>query len=141
MKKLGRHVLAEFTNCDREILDNTELIKAKLSESARRSGATIVKTVFHRYNPHGVSGVIVIAESHISIHTWPEYGYAAVDFFTCGDRVDPMLACQYLQEALGAKEAQIREIARGIPSEHDEILAHKPEEEEQFTSATTQAVH
>ncbi|MFQ5607605.1 MAG: adenosylmethionine decarboxylase [Candidatus Zixiibacteriota bacterium] len=127
MKKLGRHILAEFTNCDCAILNEIEEIEHQLTESARRSGAAIVKSVFHRYNPHGVSGVIVIAESHISIHTWPEYGYAAVDFFTCGERVDPLRACEYLQQSLGAGAAQIIEIARGIPSENDEILAHKPE--------------
>ena len=100
MKKLGTHILAEFTECDCGILDNTELIKKYLTEAARISGATIVQSVFHRYNPHGVSGVIVIAESHISIHTWPEYGYAAVDFFTCGDTVDPRKACEHLQASL-----------------------------------------
>ena len=127
MKKLGRHVLAEFTNCDCTRLNNIEEIEKHLTESARQSGATIVKSVFHRYNPHGISGVIVIAESHISIHTWPEYGYAAVDFFTCGESVDPMRACDYLQGALGAEKAHLTEIARGIPSSSDEILAHKPQ--------------
>ena len=130
MKKLGRHVLAEFTNCNCTLLNSIEKIEKHLTESARQSGATIVKSVFHRYNPHGVSGVIVIAESHISIHTWPEYGYAAVDFFTCGESVDPMRACGYLRNALCAGEAQITEIARGIPSASDEILAHKPESAE-----------
>lgn len=131
MKKLGRHVLAEFTNCDCTCLNSIEDIEKHLTECALQSGATIVKSVFHRYNPHGVSGVIVIAESHISIHTWPEYGYAAVDFFTCGESVDPMRACRYLQNALGATDTQvdahITEIARGIPSSSDEILAHKPQ--------------
>jgi S-adenosylmethionine decarboxylase proenzyme len=126
MKKLGTHILAEFTNCDCSTLDNTELIEKHLTASARASGATIVQTVFHRYNPHGVSGVIVIAESHISIHTWPEYGYAAVDFFTCGDTVDPRKACEHLQSALGASDAHTTEVDRGIPSSRNEILAHKP---------------
>lgn len=126
MKKLGTHILAEFTNCDCKTLDSTELIEKHLTASARASGATIVQTVFHRYNPHGVSGVVVIAESHISIHTWPEYGYAAVDFFTCGDSVDPRKACEYLRIALGASDAHTTEVDRGIPSSHDEVLAHKP---------------
>lgn len=126
MKKLGRHILAEFTNCDCKTLDCTELIEKHLTASARASGATIVQTVFHRYNPHGVSGVIVIAESHISIHTWPEYGYAAVDFFTCGEAVDPRKACEHLKSALGASDAHTTEVDRGIPSSTNEILAHKP---------------
>ncbi len=129
MKKLGRHVLAEFTNCDTVSLNDAAKIEQWLNESARKSGATIVKSVFHHYNPHGVSGVVVIAESHISIHTWPEYGYAAVDFFTCGDNVDPFLACDYLTEALGAKEVFTREISRGIPSKTDSVLPHKPQVE------------
>ncbi len=126
MKKLGRHVLAEFTNCDRQSLNDSAQIEEWLNESARKSGATIVKSVFHHYNPHGVSGVVVIAESHISIHTWPEYGYAAVDFFTCGDNVDPFKACDYLAEALNARDVFTRELSRGIPSKTDSILPHKP---------------
>jgi S-adenosylmethionine decarboxylase proenzyme len=85
-----------------------------------------VETVFHRYNPHGVSGVIVIAESHISLHTWPEYGYAAVDFFTCGEAVDPYKAHDYLKDKLGASAAQVNEVRRGIPSSVDEPIEHKP---------------
>lgn len=131
MKKLGRHVLAEFTNCDKTALDNVADVERCLLQSARASGATIVKSVFHQYNPHGVSGVIVIAESHISIHTWPEYGYAAVDFFTCGDRVDPMKACESLKQSLKAEFAHTTEVSRGIPSEFDEVLPHKPAELEQ----------
>lgn len=126
MKKLGTHILAEFTDCDCALLNDIELIKKHLTAAARVSGATIVQSVFHRYNPHGVSGVIVIAESHMSIHTWPEYGYAAVDFFTCGDSVDPRKACEHLRNALGAGGAHTTEIERGIPSSIDEVLDHKP---------------
>lgn len=128
MKILGRHILAEFTGCDRRLLDDQNAIETILTEAARRSGATIVSSVFHRYNPHGLSGVIVIAESHISIHTWPEYGYAAVDFFTCGERVDPWLGCRHLKEHLNCAEMHTREMMRGIPSLEDEIIPHKPAE-------------
>jgi len=126
MKKLGRHILAEFVGCDQNALNDLAYLEKQLNESVRRSGATIVKSVFHRYNPHGVSGVVVIAESHISIHTWPEYGYAAVDFFTCGERVDPWKACRFLEEALSADDVIAKEEPRGIPSCEDEILPHKP---------------
>ncbi|MCK5126928.1 MAG: S-adenosylmethionine decarboxylase proenzyme [candidate division Zixibacteria bacterium] len=126
MKKLGKHLLAEFSDCDKKLLNDIEAITVILNESARQSGATIVKTVFHEYNPHGLSGVVVIAESHLSIHTWPEYGYAAVDFFTCGERVDPWKGCRYLKKALNCKSMQTRELARGIPSETDEVIPHKP---------------
>ena len=126
MKQLGRHVLAEFTGCDTEILNSIEQVKTALLEAARQSGATIVDSVFHQYNPYGLSGVVVIAESHISIHTWPEYGYAAVDFFTCGDQVDPWKACRYMKEKLACLEMHTQEISRGIPGGPDEIIPHKP---------------
>lgn len=125
MKILGRHLIVELADCDCSILNDSDLLKRYMEEAVRRSGATIVDSVFHRYNPQGVSGLVVIAESHVSIHTWPEYGYAAVDFFTCGT-VDPTVACKYLQEALCAGQAQIRDLKRGIPSATDERLAHKP---------------
>jgi S-adenosylmethionine decarboxylase len=125
MKILGRHLIVEYSDCDRAILSNVELLETHLKESVRKSGATIVRSVFHEYNPQGVSGVVVIAESHISIHTWPEYGYAAVDFFTCGQSVDPYKAHEYMKEALQSRNAQVQELRRGIPSEIDEIIKHK----------------
>ena len=126
MKILGRHLIVEYTDCDAAVLDNMKLLEEHMNESVRRSGATIVKSSFHRYNPQGVSGVVVIAESHISIHTWPEYGYAAVDFFTCGDSVNPYKAYEYMKEMLKAGNAAVSEFKRGIPSADDEIIAHKP---------------
>ncbi len=126
MKILGRHLVAELTGCNRKTLDDMGLLETYLNEAVRRSGATIVKSVFHRYNPQGVSGVIVIAESHISIHTWPEYGYAAVDFFTCGDAVDPYKAYEYLKEHLESESAHVTDLNRGLPSATDEKIDHKP---------------
>jgi len=126
MKILGRHLIAELAECNRNTLDDLQLLEKYLNESVRRSGATIVRSVFHRYNPQGVSGVVVIAESHISIHTWPEYGYAAVDFFTCGDAVDPYKAYEYLKEKLGSGHSHLSELKRGLPSTTDEKIDHKP---------------
>lgn len=128
MDILGKHLLVEFTDCDREALNDLKRMEKILVEAAQKAGATIVDSVFHLYNPHGVSGVIVIAESHMSIHTWPEYGYAAVDFFTCGERVDPWIACHYMNEQLGGS-MNTREINRGIPGDVDRIIPHKPESE------------
>jgi len=125
MKILGRHLIAEYADCNGGKLDDLEHIKQSLLEAVRRSGATIVNSVFHRYAPQGVSGVVVIAESHMSIHTWPEYNYAAVDFFTCGQTVDPYLANEYLKHALGSTKATVTEMPRGIPSTSHEILDHK----------------
>lgn len=125
MKILGRHLLVELSDCDRALLNDQERLETAMCEAVRLSGATIVETVFHRYNPQGISGVVVIAESHMSLHTWPEYGYAAVDFFTCGDTVDPYKAHEHLKRLLCAGHAQVREIRRGIPSPIDETIDHK----------------
>jgi len=126
MKILGRHLIAEYIDCTPGKLDDITYLERCLLEAVRRSGATLVKAVFHRYAPQGVSGVVVIAESHMSIHTWPEYNYAAVDFFTCGQSVDPYLANEYLKEMLGSPNACVTEISRGIPSSADEVIEHKP---------------
>jgi S-adenosylmethionine decarboxylase proenzyme len=126
MKILGRHLIAEYVDCAPERLDDATYIEKCLLEAVRRSGATIISSVFHRYAPQGVSGVVVIAESHMSIHTWPEYNYAAVDFFTCGTAVDPYKANAYLKEMLGSSNAWVTEVSRGIPSDSDEIIQHKP---------------
>ena len=127
MRILGRHLVVEYARCSKALLDDERLIEQHLVEAVRQSGATIVRSVFHRYAPQGVSGVVVIAESHISIHTWPEYGYAAVDFFTCGQVVDPYKAHDYLKRVLGSVEASVTELPRGIPSEREEIINHKQE--------------
>jgi S-adenosylmethionine decarboxylase len=115
MKILGQHLLVEFYDCNRAVLNSQALIRAHMEDAARKSNATIVKSVFHAYNPHGVSGVVVIAESHLAIHTWPEYNYAAVDLFTCGEGVDPYVAFECLRESLGAAEFTVREFHRGLP--------------------------
>lgn len=125
MKILGKHLIVELTDCDGSVLNDVTRLERYLNEAVRRSGATIVKSVFHRYNPQGISGVIIIAESHISMHTWPEYNYAALDFFTCGNCVDPYRAFEYMKEKLGAGEASIKELKRGLPSADDQIIKHK----------------
>ena len=114
IEQLGRHILAEFYNCDEEILNNHQLIEQYMNEAAIKAKATIVKSVFHMFNPWGVSGAVVIQESHLTIHTWPEYGYAAVDLFTCGDEVDPWLAFAHLKDKLNAEKTETLEIPRGI---------------------------
>jgi len=82
--------------------------------------------VFHQFNPHGVSGVVVIAESHFSIHTWPEYGYCALDIFTCGEQIDSDLALQFLKQAFKAKSMSIVELKRGTLDVPEGELKHKP---------------
>src|SRR5690554_8041555 len=102
MQTYGRHLLMEYQGCDREILNNPEQLKEWMFRAAQASGATVVADVFHSFSPCGPSGVLVLQESHLSIHTWPENGYAAMDFYTCGD-CDPfeghLVLCQGLKPA------------------------------------------
>jgi S-adenosylmethionine decarboxylase len=114
MNALGRHILAEIYGCDAEILNNRELIERIMVESALKAGAEVREVAFHKFSPQGVSGVVVISESHLAIHTWPEFGYAAVDVFTCGERVDPWDACNYLTEKFNAKHMTANEVQRGL---------------------------
>lgn len=114
MHSLGRHLLLELYDCSSEILNNLETVKATLVEAAKRAEATIIDVVFHEFNPFGISGVVVIAESHLSIHTWPEYRYAAVDIFSCGETLKPAEAAAYLVEQFGASRASCVEVKRGV---------------------------
>ena len=85
-----------------------------MEAAATEAGATVVEKAFHQFNPHGVSGVVIVAESHLFIHTWPEYGYAAVDIFTCGDSFVPQEAADYLIERLRSQNPSVTELQRGI---------------------------
>ena len=107
-------MLLELYDCDPEAINNLEVVKASMVEAAKRAQATIVDVVFHEFSPVGISGVVVIAESHLAIHTWPEHRYAAVDVFSCGDVLQPELAADYLVEQLGAARASVVELQRGV---------------------------
>lgn len=111
---LGRQLIAELYDCDAARLTDRELIERAMNDAAREAGATIVDSVFHLFNPHGVSGVVIIAESHLTIHTWPEFGYAAIDVFTCGETIDPAEAVDRLAIALGAGHHSVTEVNRGF---------------------------
>ncbi len=113
MNSLGRHLLAEFHGCEANLLNSPGRIERLMNEAARLSGATIVQSVFHVFSPHGVSGVVVVEESHLAVHTWPEHRYAAVDYFSCGD-VDCDVAVRYLAENLTASRVETKEIQRGV---------------------------
>ncbi|MEX0600450.1 MAG: adenosylmethionine decarboxylase [Rhodothermales bacterium] len=131
MQALGRQILVEFYDCNRDTLNNEDDIRSILLEGVRRSGATIVSDTFHTFSPHGVSGVIVIAESHVAIHTWPEHGYAAVDIFTCGETIDPWVIQKYLEEHFEADNVSSMEMKRGLfPTR----VSHKPMLEEEMTA-------
>ena len=113
LETLGRHILVEFYNCNEETMKSPELIEKFMNEAARRANATIVNSVFHHFNPYGVSGAVIISESHLAIHTWPEYKYAAVDLFTCGDMLDPLAAFTLLKMKLKAERFDLKKVFRG----------------------------
>lgn len=113
MASLGRHILVEFIGCDSMVLNDVALIEQGMVEAARKADATVINSTFHHFSPFGVSGVVVIQESHLAIHTWPEYQYAAVDLFTCGDQIDPWISFDYLKKAFGAKNYSALEMRRG----------------------------
>ena len=114
MNALGKHLLLELKDCDKEVLNDIAFLKGALLTAASECGATVLAESFHQFSPQGVSGVVVIAESHLFIHTWPEYSYAAVDIFTCGDSVQPNKAAQLLVRKLGSQNHSIVEMRRGI---------------------------
>jgi len=114
LNALGRHLLLELKICNEEVLDDLNFLRDCLNEAAIQSGATVVGESFYHFSPCGVSGVVNIAESHIAIHTWPEYRYAAVDVFTCGDDVDPEKAARWITERLEAQNHSLIELRRGI---------------------------
>lgn len=113
MNSLGRHILVEFYGGSAEILNDVLLIEASMLNAAQESGATIITSQFHRFPPIGVSGFIVLQESHFAIHTWPEYGYAALDLFTCGFAVNPWIAYDLLKKAFEANHGSTLELNRG----------------------------
>ena len=117
MKALGTHIIVELSDCNSRTLSDVDQVTNILVTAAKEANAEVLQTAFHRFTPQGVSGVVVIAESHLSIHTWPEYGYAAMDIYTCGDHTDPWKACRYAAEKFQAKQMLTTEVRRGLPDE------------------------
>ncbi len=121
---LGVHYLLELKDCDPQRLDDVQSVKRIFLEAARRSGATIIDMTFRKFSPQGISGVVIIAESHFSIHTWPEYRYAAVDIFTCGD-IDALSAVGYMIEQFKAQNPSFVLLKRGLLSTQFEDLQYR----------------
>lgn len=113
MESLGKHILAEFYACDAAAINDVRIVEETLLNAAKVANANVIGSSFHLFEPHGVSGVVVISESHLAIHSWPEYAYAAVDIFTCGEDVDPMVAFEYLQTHFKTKNATYQIVQRG----------------------------
>ena len=123
---LGHQLMVEYYGCAPKSLNDLDHIRCSMIEAAQATGATVVGEVFHEFNPHGISGAVVIAESHLAIHTWPEYGYAAVDFFTCGEEIDPFRGFDLLREKLTAERFEVQEFFRGRIEPLYGKLPHKP---------------
>ena len=136
---LGRHLLVELHGCHPDSLKKVDVVKDILVGAARACGATIVDVAFHEFNPFGVSGVVVIAESHLSIHTWPEYRYAAVDIFTCGDVIKPERAVAYIASRFRCKGPSVVEMKRGLIPGMTGKLAHKVASDGKLTEAVADA--
>lgn len=126
MHALGTHLLVELKDCNSKILNDVKKIEDILVTAAKEAKATIIESRFHKFSPFGISGVVVIAESHLTIHTWPEYGYAAVDIFTCGETLQPSVAASYIVAKLQSKNPSLVEMKRGLLSLGDQKLPHKP---------------
>lgn len=114
MEALGRQILVEFYDCDQSKLNDVSYIENSLIQATKASKATIISHNFHKFSPYGISGVVVIAESHVTIHTWPEYNYAAVDIFTCGDTIDPWVIQEQLKDYFESKSVSSMEMKRGL---------------------------
>ncbi|MBN1691546.1 MAG: adenosylmethionine decarboxylase [Dehalococcoidia bacterium] len=117
MTALGKHMLLELKDCDAGLLNDMEYLREALKTVAASIGATVIKDSFYQFSPQGISGVVIIAESHISIHTWPEFNFAAVDVFTCGEVIEPAKAVKPLAERLKAKSTSYIELKRGVLTE------------------------
>jgi S-adenosylmethionine decarboxylase len=115
----------ELKDCNKALLNDIKEIEDVLVSAAKEAKATVIESRFHQFNPFGISGVVIIAESHLTIHTWPEYGFAAVDIFTCGDQIIPAVAAAYVIEKLESKNPAIIEMKRGLLGWQGEHLPHK----------------
>lgn len=114
MNALGIHLILELQECQPELLDDLDYVQQTLLDAAEATGATIIGNTFHKFSPQGVTGVVAIAESHLCIHTWPEYGYAAADIFTCGEGFSPHEAADIIAQKFACKSPSVQRITRGM---------------------------
>ena len=123
METIGRHYIAEASGCNPDVIGKVEAVEQVLVRAAEVAGVQVWSISFHRFNPNGVSGVVVISESHLSVHTWPEDGYVALDIFTCGESAKPEQAVEYALREFGATNVHITEVTRGL-EEGDKVFFH-----------------
>lgn len=115
-KVVGKHAIYELLGGDPTLLDDEDFVKEALIQAAESAGATLLGLITHKFEPQGVTGVALLSESHLSFHSWPEYGYASIDAFTCGDHTDPEAACHSLKYAFKATHGSIRLLRREGPT-------------------------
>ena len=136
---IGKHCILEIHGCPSHLLDDESFIREALAEASRQGMSTLLNLTSHKFHPQGCTALALLAESHISIHTWPEAGYAAVDVFTCGETSQPEMACAYLVEQFKATGYQLKSLPRGaaagIPMHH----THRHEEAEAVEAGLCEA--
>ncbi len=112
--RLGRHFVVEFKGCDPERLKYADDLREVMVRAAEKASATVVGFAFHQFRPFGASGVLLLAESHLAMHSWPEKCYLAMDIFTCGDELDPDIAIEVVKAGVDAEEVCLEQLDRGI---------------------------
>ena len=111
----SKHLLLELYKCDYEKLNDESFLRCSLNRAAKLANATVLNLISNKFEPQGVTAIALLSESHISIHTWPESSYSAIDIFTCGQNMLPELASQYLIDVLKAEEHSLRVFNRNPP--------------------------
>jgi len=119
---VGKHCILELYDCDHIKLNDEAFLRTTITVAAKRAGATLLNLITHRFEPQGVTGLALLAESHISIHTWPENGYAAIDVFTCGNHSMPEKACEFLRQELLATRFALKSFQRDTPAALKTVL-------------------
>ena len=110
---LGHHLLIDCHGCRGDLLTDVDAVRELLRRAAAAFGLTVIAEAFHQYLPQGVSGVLILAESHLAVHTWPEREFAAVDLFTCAACPEAARLADFLKSALGAERVECRRLGRG----------------------------
>lgn len=123
MANVGIHCILELYGCPSDLLNDERFIQQTVREASTHGLATLLEEVSHHFTPQGVTALGLLAESHISIHTWPEKGYAAADVFTCGDQANPQLACNFMRERLQAERHSLTMVVRGPESDAGEAIS------------------
>ena len=119
---VGRHFIVEMWGCDNEMIHDPEKVMDILHSAVKDARATVIKSASHQFDPSGVTGIAILAESHISIHTWPEEGYVAADIFTCGTNTDPALGVQSLIDGFKPENSSTMELKRGNVQSKETVL-------------------